>query len=96
MFIGGSDHHAQALAPWMRGCWSRETAPFALLDAMLALDSDRNWLRQALPPVAQRLRDAVESFVGEPAQAAAYAAEVGTWETPRRRPARYPAGPWTR
>ncbi len=54
---------------WVTGdTWTqaRETAPFALLDATLALDSDGSWLRQALSPVGQRLRDAVETFAGEP------------------------------
>jgi len=54
-------------------------APFALLDATLALDSDGSWLRQALPPVAQRLRDAVETFASDTTAAAAYAGDVQGW-----------------
>ena len=38
-----------------------------------------NWLRQALPVVAQRLRDAVERFAGEPTAAGAYAGDVEGW-----------------
>ena len=59
-------------------------AHFALLDATLALDSDGSWLRRALPPVAQRLRDAVETFVSDTTAAAAYAGDVeGLAETDR-------------
>jgi len=50
----------------------RETESFALLDATLGLDSDDNWLRQALGVVAQRLRDAVERFASEPTAAGVY------------------------
>lgn len=53
--------------------------PFALLDATLPLDSDGSWLWQALPPVAQRLRDAVETFASDMTAAAAYAGDVEGW-----------------
>ena len=61
--------------------WSvhRDAAPFALLDATLALGRDGGWLRQALPPVAQALRDAIERLPEEPAVAAAFAGDVEGW-----------------
>ena len=79
MLLGASDHYAQALHALDAWRQAPQSAPFALLDATLALDSDGSWLRQALPPVAQRLRDAVEAFAGQPAEAAAYAGDVANW-----------------
>ena len=65
VLLGASDQYAQALHALDAWTQAPRTAPFALLDATLALDSDGSWLRQALPPVAQRLRDAVETFAGD-------------------------------
>ena len=79
VLFGASDRYAQALHALDAWTQAPQTAPFALLDATLALDSDGSWLRQALPPVAQRLRDAVEAFAGKPAEAAAYAGDVEGW-----------------
>ncbi len=79
VLLGASDRYAQALHAL--DAWTRapQTAPFALLDATLALDSDGSWLRQALPPVAQRLRHAVETFASDTTAAAAYAGDVEGW-----------------
>ena len=79
VLLGASDRYAQALHAV--DAWTRapQTAPFALLDATLALDSDGSWLRQAVPPVAQRLRDAVETFASDTTAAAAYAGDGEDW-----------------
>ena len=77
--LDASDRHAHALHALDAWTLARETAPFVLLDTALALESDRSWLRPALPPVAQRLRDAVETFAEEPAEASAYAGDVEGW-----------------
>ncbi len=55
VLLGASDRHAQALHALDAWTQATQTAPFALLDATLALDSHGSWLRQTLPPVAQRL-----------------------------------------
>ena len=49
---------------WMRGHCRGTRRRSHCSTSTLALDSDGSWLRQALPPVAQRLRDAVETFAG--------------------------------
>ena len=66
----------QELAAWSV---ERDAAPFALLDAAIAMGREGSWLRQALPPVAQGLRDAIERLAGEPAEAAAFAGDVEGW-----------------
>ena len=102
VLLGASDRYAQALHvldAWMQ---APQTAPFALLDATLALDSDGSWLRRALPPVAQRLRDSVETFASDTTVVAAYAGDVEGWlkltgyagdsAATARAPARVPRG----
>ena len=61
--------------------WSsqRETPPFGLLDAAIALGPEGGWLRQALPPVAQALRDAIDRFGAAPDTAEAFAGDVEGW-----------------
>lgn len=76
VLLGASDRYAQTLHALDAWTEAPQTAPFALLDATLALDSDGNWLRQALPPVAQRLCDAVETIADDTTAAAAYAGEA--------------------
>ena len=77
--IGSPDGHGQAFQELEAWSIERETAPFALLDATLALGPEGGWLRQALPPVAQVLRDAIETLAGEPAEAGAFAGDVEGW-----------------
>ncbi|MCY4058750.1 MAG: hypothetical protein OXG44_12180 [Gammaproteobacteria bacterium] len=79
VLFGASDRYAQALHALDAWTQAPRTAPFALLDATLALDSDGNRLRRALPPVAQRLRDAAEAFASDTTAAAAYAGDVEGW-----------------
>ena len=75
----GAERPERALNELDAWTLARHTAPFALLDATLALESEGSWLRRALPPVAQRLRDAVETFADESAEAGAYAGDVEGW-----------------
>ena len=77
--LRASDRYAQALQALDAWTQAPEVAPFAPLDATLALDSDGSWLRQALPPVAQQLRGAIETFAGDPPTAAAYAGDIEGW-----------------
>ena len=79
VLLGASDRYAQALQALDAWTQAPQAAPFALLDATLALDSDGSWLRQALPPVAQRLRGAIQTCAGDPATAAAYAGDIEGW-----------------
>ena len=79
VLLGATDHYGQAFEALDAWTQAPQTPPFALLEATLGLDSDGSWLRQALPPVAQRLRDAVETFADEPAAAGAYAGDVEGW-----------------
>ncbi len=79
VLLGASDRYAHALHALDAWTQAPQMAPFALLDATLALDSDGSWLRQALLPVAQRLRDAVETFASDTTAAAAYAGDVQGW-----------------
>ena len=69
VLLGASDRYAQALHTLDSWTQALRTTPFALLDATLALEPDGNWLRQALPRVAQRLRDAVETFASDTTEA---------------------------
>ena len=84
VFVGASKHNVQALHAL--DSWTRapRLPPFVPLDATLALDSDASWRRQALPPRAERLRDAVETLACEPAAAAAHAGNVEGWLQPDR------------
>ena len=82
MLLGASARYAQALHALDAWTQAPQTAPLALLDATLALDSDGSWLRQALPPVAQRLRNVVETFASDTSAAAAYASDVEGWLKP--------------
>ena len=79
VLLGRTDHYGRAFEALDAWTQAPQTPPFALLDATLGLDSDGSWVRQALPPVAQRLRDAVETFADEPAAAGAYAGDVEGW-----------------
>ena len=78
-FLGASERHENALRELDAWTLERETPPFALLDATLALGREGSWLRQALPPVAQALRDAIETFAGAPGAAGALAGDVEGW-----------------
>ena len=80
VLLGATERYGRAFeGAGMRGrrhgrrCRSRCSTPRS------GFDADGSWLRQALPPVAQRLRDAVERFADEPAAAGAYAGNVEGW-----------------
>lgn len=74
--LGATGEALRQLDAWTL---ERHVTPFALLDAALALESEGDWLRRALPPVTQRLRDSMETFADEPAEAGAYAGDVEGW-----------------
>jgi len=65
--------------------WSktRDGSPCDLLNATLALedsdDGDTNWLRPALKPVWQRLRDGIESSSENAGEASTYSGDVERW-----------------
>ena len=79
VLLGRTDHYGRAFEALDAWTQAPQTPPFALLDTTLGLDADGSWVRRALPPVAQRLRDAVETFADEPAAAGAYAGDVEGW-----------------
>ena len=79
VLLGATDYYGRAFEALDAWTQATQATPFALLAATLGLDVDGNWLRQALPPVAQRLRDAVERSADEPAAAGAYASDVEGW-----------------
>ena len=47
-----------------------------LLDAALSLEADEDWLRDALPPVSQAVRDSIERCAADVVEAEHFA---GTW-----------------
>ena len=77
--LGSSARSAEAFQALDAWSVDRETPPFALLDATLALGREGSWLRQALPPVAQKLRDAMETLAATSPAAGAFAGDVEGW-----------------
>ncbi|MDE0659920.1 MAG: hypothetical protein OXI79_09775 [Gammaproteobacteria bacterium] len=67
------------LHDWSDATDRRAAAPFGLLDATLALGNQGEWLRSALPPVAQTLRGALREHAGNPDTAGHYAGDVEGW-----------------
>lgn len=61
--------------------WSsnRSNPPFDLFESALTLDSDGDWLRAALVPVSQQLRQAMEGSTTSPSTATAFSGEVDGW-----------------
>lgn len=60
-------------------CRDRSRSPLDLLDATLDLEESGSWLRDALAPVAQTLRRALETCARDPVHAAAYDHQVDGW-----------------
>ncbi|MXY55983.1 MAG: hypothetical protein F4029_04535 [Gammaproteobacteria bacterium] len=67
------------LHDWSDATDRRAAAPFGLLDATLALGNQDEWLRSALPPVAQTLRGALREHAANPDTAGHYAGDVEGW-----------------
>ena len=67
------------LHDWSDATDRRAAAPFGLLDATLALGNQGEWLRSALPPVAQTLRGALREHAANPDTAGHYAGDVEGW-----------------
>ena len=61
--------------------WTQDhdRAPLELLNATLALGKDGDWLKDALPPVSQALREAIERCAGEAGDAEHFAGDVVGW-----------------
>ena len=57
----------------------RESPPFSLLDATLALGEAGTWLSDALLPVFQELRQSLDRFAMSPNHAAAFCGDVEGW-----------------
>ncbi len=74
-----NQHALKELEMWSAAADKAAMAPFGLLDATLALDDAGDWLRSALPPVAQTLRRAVEDHASAPRQAKHYGGKVEGW-----------------
>ena len=67
------------LQDWSGAADRMAAAPFGLLDATLALGNQGEWLRSALPPVAQTLRGALREHAANPDTAGHYAGDVEGW-----------------
>ena len=75
----GGEEFAEAfrrLDEWTR---DRERAPFGLLNATLALGRDGDWLKDALPPVSQTIRESIERCAGYPGDAEHFTGDVEGW-----------------
>ena len=57
----------------------RESAPFGLLNAALALGRDGDWLKDALPPVSQTVRESIERCAGDAGDAEHFTGDVEGW-----------------
>ena len=57
----------------------RDRAPLELLNATLVLGKDGDWLKDALPPVSQALREAIERCAGEAGDTEHFAGDVVVW-----------------
>ena len=64
------------LDEWTR---DRERAPFGLLNAALTLGRDGDWLKDALPPVSQTIRESIERCAGDAGDAEHFAGDVEGW-----------------
>lgn len=72
-------HAFDELEAWSDAPDRRAAAPFGLLNATLALGNQDQWLRSALPSVAQTLRGALQEQAGSPDTADHYAGDVEGW-----------------
>ncbi|MCY4057715.1 MAG: hypothetical protein OXG44_06920, partial [Gammaproteobacteria bacterium] len=72
-------HAFDELEAWSDAPDRRAAAPFGLLDATLALGNQDQWLRSALPSVAQTLRGALLEQAASPDTAGHYAGDVEGW-----------------
>ena len=75
----GGEEFAEAvrrLDEWTR---DRERAPFGLLNATLALGRAGDWLKEALPPVSQTVRESIERCAGDAGDAEHFTGDVEGW-----------------
>ena len=75
----GGEEFAEAfrrLDEWMQ---NRGSAPFGLLNATLTLGRDGDWLKDALPPVSQTVRESIERYAGETDEAQHFTGDVEGW-----------------
>ena len=56
-----------------------EKAPLELLDVTLELGEDGDWLKDALPPVSQAIRESIERCAGRTGDAEHFAGDVEGW-----------------
>ena len=57
----------------------RTTAPFALLDATLSTESGGTWMKDALTPVLQTIRESIERYSSDADVASSFAGDVEGW-----------------
>jgi len=76
-FIGDEEFDAfDMLEVWTA---DRTRPPLDLLDATLGLGEEGDWLRDALTPVAQELRQALDHYATDPNHAHVYVNQVDGW-----------------
>ena len=79
VLLGSTDHYGRAFEVLDAWTQARERRRSRCSTPGSGSIPTAVWLRQALPQVAQRLRDAVERFAREAAAAGAYAGDVEGW-----------------
>lgn len=76
---GLTDEEDEAFRELVTWTADRARQPLGLLDATLGLGEPGDWLRDALAPIAQELRQAIEGCAGDPEHAPAYQKQVDGW-----------------
>ena len=75
----GGEEFAEAFRRLDEWTQDRESAPFGLLNAALALGRDGDWLKDALPPVSQTVRESIERCAGDAGDAEHFTGDVEGW-----------------
>ena len=77
----GSRADSHAFKELDRWCEEKSALAFPLLEAILPLGSEGEWIRGALVPVAQELRRTIEECAATAASAKEFSGNVGGWLT---------------
>ena len=75
----GGEAFAEAVRHLDEWTQDRDGAPFGLLNAALTLGRDGDWLKDALPPVSQTVRESIERCAGDEGDAEHFTGDVEGW-----------------